>query len=77
MKIEDKCIKLINKNGFLYGTMPSGEIIPMQLDLIINQGMTKGLVHVQVNLKTIIRLDEFEILKTIDPDKFIEETKND
>lgn len=77
MKIEDKCIKLISSNGFLYATMNNGEIIPMQVDLIINQGMTKGLVYVQVNLKAVIKLDELEILKVVSPDKFIEETKND
>lgn len=67
MKMIEKSIKILNKGNALFATMPNGEIIPMQVDLVISNKLERmPIVECVVTLKAYIPIDEFELIKSND-----------
>lgn len=61
--MEQKSIKIMLDDRFMYATMPNGGVIPMQVDTIISNSIeTLEQVEVTVTLKSLIPISEFYII---------------
>lgn len=64
--IKHKSVRIINDGKFLMATMPNGDIIPMQVDCIVTNGLRdRGEVNVTITLKAVLSSDEFEIARPL------------
>lgn len=64
--LKDDGIKIINTGGHLVATMPNGDVIPMQVTMIIEDELSMrygNYTNVTITLKSAIPTEEFEILK--------------
>jgi len=69
-------VKIINDGKYLIATMPNGDVIPMQIDMIIQNDMSHhGFVGLTVTLKTMVTTEDFEIISK-KPDLDIEIVTN-
>lgn len=60
------CVKIVSDGKFLIATMPNGDVIPMQVGLVLQNDVDdRGFAHCTVTLKCAISLDDFEIVKHI------------
>jgi 5,10-methenyltetrahydromethanopterin hydrogenase len=56
-------VKIINDGKYLIATMPNGDVIPMQVDMILQNDMShRGFIGLTVTLKTMIPTEQFEII---------------
>lgn len=62
----EKLIKVKNNGKFLVATMPNGDVIPMQLDMIVKNGIEdRGMTEVIVTLRTFVPTSELNLMPDV------------